>query len=254
MRRLFGLAGPMLLVCGLSVFVTWPQALLLNAQVAAHHDAFFSIWRLGWIAHALRTTPLHIFDANIFHPAKGTLAFSDATMLEGLLGAPLFWVGLSPVLIYNLLLLAGFVGSGLGMFVLARHLTRATGPSLAAAAIFTMLPYRIEHVMHLELQWAMFIPLTFWAMHRAVEGSSWRWGIMAGLFLWLQILACVYYGGVPRDDARGVRAGPSPVDGTRTRHPCPSTGGSRGDRRGSASLFLSRSRTGLRHSTSAAAP
>ena len=193
-RRLSGIAGATLVVTALSVFVTWPQALFLSSHLAAHHDAYFSIWRIAWIAHALATSPLTIFDANIFHPATATLAYSDATMLEGLVGAPLLWAGLPPTLVYNLLLLGGFIGSGVAMFVLARHLTGRTGPSLVAAAIFTMLPYRIEHFMHLELQWAMFVPLTFWALHRAVESTSWRWGALAGLFLWLQVLACVYYG------------------------------------------------------------
>ncbi len=192
--RFSGVAGATLVMTALSVFVTWPQALFLSSQLAAHHDAYFSIWRITWIAHALTTSPLAIFDANIFHPAAATLAYSDATMLEGLVGAPLLWAGLPPTLVYNVLLLGGFVGSGVAMFVLARHLTARTGPSLVAAAIFTMLPYRIEHFMHLELQWAMFIPLTFWALHRAVESNSWRWGAQAGLFLWLQVLACVYYG------------------------------------------------------------
>ncbi len=193
-RRLSGLTGATLVVTALSVFVTWPQALFLSSRLAAHHDAYFSIWRLAWVAHALATSPLTIFDANIFHPATATLAYSDATMLEGVVGAPLLWAGFPPTLVYNLLLLGGIAGSGVAMFVLARHLTGRAGPSLVAAAIFTMLPYRIEHFMHLELQWAMFIPLTFWALHRAVEATSWRWGALAGLFLWLQVLACVYYG------------------------------------------------------------
>ena len=193
-RRLSGLAGATLAMTALSIFVTWPQALFLSSQLAAHHDAYFSIWRIAWIAHVLATSPLTIFDANIFSPATATLAYSDATMLEGLVGAPLLWAGLPPTLVYNLLLLGGFAGSGVAMFVLARHLTARTAPSLVAAAIFTMLPYRIEHFMHLELQWAMFIPLAFWALHRAVESMSWRWGVLAGLFLWLQVLACVYYG------------------------------------------------------------
>src|SRR5258707_7298499 len=80
------------------------------------------------------------------------------------------------------------------MFVLARHVTGATGPALVAAAIFTMAPYRIEHMMHLELQWAMFVPLTFWALHRAIDDRSWKFGILAGLGFWLQLLSCVYYG------------------------------------------------------------
>ncbi|MEQ1912865.1 MAG: hypothetical protein ABMA15_28880, partial [Vicinamibacterales bacterium] len=75
-----------------------------------------------------------------------------------------------------------------------RHLTGSVVPSLVAAAVFTMLPYRIEHVMHLELQWTMFVPLTWWALHRSMESGSWRWGATAGVFFWLQVLSCVYYG------------------------------------------------------------
>lgn len=192
--RTASIIGGFAFACVLTIFTTWPQAQHLSTAIAAHHDAQFSIWRLAWVAHALTTNPLHLFDANIFHPATHTLAYSDATMLQALIGAPLFWAGLPPALVYNVLLLAGFAGSGLAMFVLARHLTGATGPSLVASAIFTMLPYRVEHFMHLELQWAMFIPLTLWALHRAVETVSWKWGVLAGVCLWLQVLSCVYYG------------------------------------------------------------
>ena len=48
--------------------------------------------------------------------------------------------------------------------------------------------------MHLELQWAMFVPFTFWALHRAIDDRSWRFGILAGLVFWLQLLSCVSYG------------------------------------------------------------
>ena len=135
-----------------------------------------------------------MFDANIFYPAKGTLAYSDATLLQGVLGAPLFWAGVSPTVIYNVLLGAGFTLSGAAMFVLARHLTESTPSSLVAVVIFVMLPYRVEHLMHLELQWALFIPLTFWAAHRTAESGQWRHALLAGLFVWLQFLASIYYG------------------------------------------------------------
>jgi len=152
------------------------------------------MWRLAWIAHALRTNPRHLFDANIFYPEVRTLAYSDATLLEGAIAAPLLWAGVGPVLVYNLLLLGGFAGSGLGMFVLARYLTRSTGAALVSAVIFMLAPYRIEHYMHLELQWAMWMPLAFWAVHRAIDESSWKFGGLAGVFVSLQLLSCVYYG------------------------------------------------------------
>ena len=57
-----------------------------------------------------------------------------------------------------------------------------------------MVPYRVEHFEHLELQWTCFIPLTFLAVHRAFEGPSIRQGLLAGVLVWLQLMACVYYG------------------------------------------------------------
>jgi hypothetical protein len=177
-----------------AVFLTWPQATSVTSLVASHHDTLFSIWRLSWVAHALQTDPRHLFDANIFHPESGTLAYSDAMLLEGFLAAPLIWGGLSTVTAYNLLLLGGIAACGVAMFVLARHLTGTTAPALVAAAVFTMAPYRTEHFMHLELQWAMWMPLMFWAIHRAVD-QRWPLGaLLTGLFLWLQMLSSVYYG------------------------------------------------------------
>lgn len=193
-RPALGFGGAVLLTTVLAAIVTWPQAADMSGTFVAHHDVFFSIWRISWIAHALATSPTHLLDGNIFYPATGTLTYSDAMLLQGVLAAPLLWAGLSPTLTYNLLLLAGFAGSGLGAFVLTRYLTGATGPALVAAAAFTTMPYRIEHVMHLELQWAMWIPLTLWAMHRTVETGSWRWGIWTGVFFFLQVISCVYYG------------------------------------------------------------
>jgi hypothetical protein len=178
------------LVC----FLTWPQCLHLATRVASHDDGLFSPWRLAWIAHALRTDPARLYDANIFHPARGALANSDAVILQGALGSPFLWAGASPVAVYNVLLLAGIVTSGLAMFVLARHLIGNDYAALVAAAVFMMVPYRVEHFEHLELQWACFIPLTFWAVHRAFEGPSLRHGVLAGVLGWLQLIACVYYG------------------------------------------------------------
>jgi hypothetical protein len=182
------------LLVGFACYLTWPQCLYLATRVASHDDAFFSTWRVAWIAHALRTDPSRLYDANIFYPDRGTLANSDAVILEGALGSPFLWAGASPVVVYNLLLLGGIVASGLGMFLLARHLTGDSLAGLVAAAVFMMVPYRVEHFEHLELQWTCFIPLSFWAIHKAFDESSFVHGLLAGALVWLQLIACVYYG------------------------------------------------------------
>lgn len=177
-----------------TLFLTWPQCLYLGTRIASHNDPYFSMWRLAWIAHALGTDPHHLYDANIFYPEPRTLAYSDATLLQGALATPLLWAGWRLVGVYNVLLLGGIAASGVGMFVLVRYLTGNVGAALVSAACFTLVPYRIEHYMHLELQWTMWIPLTFWATHRAFAEQSWRWGALTGVLLWLQVLSCVYYG------------------------------------------------------------
>lgn len=187
-------AAPGLVIVLLTAMVTWPQGFHLSTRIAAHNDALFSIWRLAWVAQGLATDPRHLFDANIFHPAANTLSFSDAMLLQGVLAAPLFWAGVSPILIYNVLLVGGIALSGFAMFVLARHVTGSHRAALVSGVIFTVAPYRIEHFMHLELQWAMWMPLAFWAIHRTFETRAWRFGLLAGLFVWLQLLSSVYYG------------------------------------------------------------
>jgi len=192
-RRLLPLLGAALFAGAVTIVLTWPNVLQPH-KVADHYDPYFSVWRLGHIAHALTRWPIALFDGNIFYPAKNTLAYSDAMLLEGLVAAPMLWAHISPSLAYNIVLLLGFIGSGVGMFVLARHLTGSVGAALVAPSVFTAMPYRIEHLMHLELQWAMFIPLSMWAVHRTMESGQWRHGLLVGLFLWLQFLSCVYYG------------------------------------------------------------
>jgi hypothetical protein len=190
----YPLLSAVALLSALTVIVTWPVALHLGTRVPGHDDPLFSIWRLSWIAHALTQDPRYLFDANIFYPHARTLAYSDAMLLEGIIAAPFLWAQVNPVLVYNLMFLAGIVSSGAGMFVLARYLTGDVRAALVAAAVFTLAPYRIEHFIHLELQWTVWMPLTLWAMHRTFDEGTVRFGVLTGLFIWLQILSCVYYG------------------------------------------------------------
>jgi hypothetical protein len=188
------LAKALVLLAALTIFLTWPQALHLGSETARHDDTLFSIWRLSWVAHALSDQSARLFDANIFYPQLRTLANSDAMLFQAFLAAPWLWAQANPVLVYNLLLLGGIVLSGLGMFVLARYLMNDVDAALVSAAIFTLVPYRVEHFMHLELQWTVWMPLTFWAAHRAYNESSVRFGALVGVFLSLQMLSSIYYG------------------------------------------------------------
>jgi hypothetical protein len=178
----------------LTAAMTWPQALELSSAAAPHHDVYFNLWRLRWFAHALITPSARLFDANIFSPETGTLALSDAMLVEGMAGAPLLWMGMKPVLAHNLLLLGAMAGSGVAMFALARYLTGSRAAGIIAGIVFAFAPYRFEHAMHMELQWAMWMPLAFLALHRTFETGKWKFGLATGACLALQMLSSIYYG------------------------------------------------------------
>lgn len=178
----------------LTIAMTWPMARHLTTEAVNHDDVYFNLWRLKWFAHAMTTPGAHLFDTNIFYPARHTFAFSDAMLVEDALAAPLLWLHLEPVLVHNLLLLAAIGLSGIAMCALAYHLTRSAAAGAIAGMVFAFAPYRFEHLMHLELQWVMWSPLAFLFLHRTVETGKWREGAATGICLSLQMLSSIYYG------------------------------------------------------------
>jgi len=187
------LSRALLLFAVLTIIVTWPQAIRFDS-IPDNVDAYFNLWRLGWIAHQLVADPRHLFDGNIFYPEKHTLAYSDAVLAEGAIALSFIRAGVPIVYVYNALVLGSFVACGLGAFLLVRRLTGAVQPAILAGLVFAFAPYRFDHYYHLELLWAHWMPLTFWMVHRTLDGGRLGDGIGAGSFVALQILSSIYYG------------------------------------------------------------
>jgi hypothetical protein len=178
----------------LTAVMTWPQVAHLGTEASHHEDVFFNMWRLGWVAHALATSPARVLDGNIFYPEPRTLTYSDAMPVESIVATPLLWAGVQPVLVHNLMLLGGIVLSAAGMFVLAASLTGSTAAGVTAGIVFAFVPYRFDHYMHLELQWTVWIPWAFWALHKMFDSGSLGDAALLGLFTALQFMSSVYYG------------------------------------------------------------
>jgi len=176
----------------LALINTFPLILHPGTTIGEHGDAYFSVWRLAWVAHQLRTDPRHLFDANIYYPHHDTLAYSDAMILPGVALAPLNWMGVNPVLIYNLTLVGAFAASGLCAYLLVRELTGSAAAGFLGGILFAFSPHRAEHFNHLELQFAFWIPLAILAWHRAVAAN--RGFLMVGALASAQILCSIYHG------------------------------------------------------------
>jgi hypothetical protein len=183
-----------------AVLMAGATALLLQDQVAMitgvrdRGDPMFSMWRVAWVAHQLVTDPLHLFDANLFHPATNTFAYSDAMVLPGLLSAPVLWAGAPVAIVHGVLYLASFFVAGLSMFWLAKRVTGLAGPALVAGVLFAFYPYRFATYSHLEMQGIFLMPAALLFLLRLLETGSLRDGVLLGLSVTAQTLWSLYLG------------------------------------------------------------
>ncbi len=67
----------------LTVAMTWPQARYATDRVSDPGDPLLNTWALAWVAHQLPYSPAHVFDGNIFHPERRTLAYSESLLAPG---------------------------------------------------------------------------------------------------------------------------------------------------------------------------
>jgi hypothetical protein len=177
----------------LTLMMTWQQ-LASPFAVGDTGDPLFSIWRLSWVAHQLPRDPLRLFDGNIFYPELRTLAYSDAMLATALMAAPLLWLGVHQVLVYNVVLLVSFAASGIAMYALVRALTGDRAAAFVAGVAFAFYPFRFEHYSHLELQVTFWMPLALLMMHRTMATGRARDGAVTGLLVALQTLSSLYCG------------------------------------------------------------
>lgn len=132
-------------------------------------DPTLQAWQVAWAAHALTTDPSRLWDANVFYPEAGTLAYSDS--LLGYLPLGLVGTGLdAAVLRYNVLFVLAFALASLGTYALVRQLGAGRVAAGAAAVAFAYAPWRYGHVGHLNVLSSGGIPL---ALAMLARGHGW---------------------------------------------------------------------------------
>jgi hypothetical protein len=170
----------------LAVIHTWPLA-LHPARYSRNDNADTQLneWILAWVAHQLPRDPAHLFEANIFYPAHDALAFSEPLIVPALMGAPLAWLGASPVLVYNLVLLAGFALTAFVTCVLVREWTDSIVAGLVAGSLFAFNTHTLTRLAHVQAIHIYGLPLALLAIDRILRDGSWRaaWLLVGALAL-----------------------------------------------------------------------
>lgn len=150
----------------LTLAATWP----LPAQVRTHlistgPDPDLYMWTLGWDAFAFLHRPFSIFDANIFFPARHTLAYSENLIGAALPVAPWIWITGDLAAASNLAQLLSIFLSGLGACVLARRLGLSPGAALVAGVIYGFAPARLLRMPQVHVTSIHWIPWCLASLH-----------------------------------------------------------------------------------------
>jgi hypothetical protein len=150
MRR-WGRVSVLAVCLVLAIVHTWPLGLSpAKDSLNENADAQLNEWILAWVEHQLPRDPRHLFDANIFYPAHDALAFSEPLIVPALMGAPIAWLGGSPVLVYNLVLIAGFTLTAFATCVLVEAWTGSTIAGLIAGSLFAFNTHTLTRLAHIQ--------------------------------------------------------------------------------------------------------
>jgi hypothetical protein len=183
--------GAVVLAC---VF-TYPYIVHFNdAGRLDTNDGRWSIWVVSWVAHVLTSDPSHLFRANIFYPHANALAFSEANIVEGVIGAPVWLATRNPYTTHNFVFLFAFALSFVTTYYLIRRLTGDRRAAIIAGVLFAFCPFAFARQAHVQLLMVGFLPWAMLAWHRFIDRTSMARAVELGLVLTTTGLACAYYG------------------------------------------------------------
>jgi hypothetical protein len=143
----------------LAVALTWPLARGLDHAVSDPGDPLLNAFILDWDLYAFTHAPLKLFDAPILYPGKYPLAYSENMVGTALLLLPFHLFRVTPIALHNIAMLLGFALSGYGAFVLARMITRSTLPALTAGVLYGFVPFKWDHLSHVQIISSEWLPL-----------------------------------------------------------------------------------------------
>ncbi len=159
MRRAGREAAVFVFYLVLAMAMTWPLTRELSTALSDLGDPVHNAWILDWVGYALTHAPLDLYHAPLYYPGRWVLAYGENLIGVALLVLPFHIAGASPIALHNLAMLIGFALSGYGMFVLARLIVRSTAAALVAGVIFAFVPFKFDHLSHLQIITSGWLPL-----------------------------------------------------------------------------------------------
>src|SRR4051794_38988875 len=180
--------------CLVAVAATWPLARHPASTLPDLGDPLDSAWRLSWPVHQILHDPRHLLDANTYYPFDTTYLFDELLLGVAIVVAPVILLTHNGILAVNVALLLAFAMNGIAMYLLGRHLTGHQVAAAAGALVFAVAPFRLQHIGHVGLSTAFWLPLALLFLDRLLLKPRWRDAVLFGFCAAFQALSAQYYG------------------------------------------------------------
>ncbi len=167
-----------------------PTGLALGHERA---DTWNHVWGYGHVAGALASGQSPLDAPGVGFPTPGRVYFVD--LLGALITLPVGWT-LGAVAAFNTALWGNLVLSGVGAWLLARHVTRSEPGAVLAGVVYLLSPHVLGQLHNgiSETVATGWIPLAVLAWMRLIEAPTRRRGCWWGAAVGLSGLANWYYG------------------------------------------------------------
>jgi len=157
----------------LTVVMTWPIARGLTRDIPADlGDSLLVMGILAWVSEGVVAIARgdmafgDVWNANFFHPTPLSLTFSEHFIPQAVQGLPAYLATGNILLAYNLVFLATFALSGLGMFLFVRELTGSARAAFVAGLFYAFFPYRLGQFPHLQTLSSQWMPFALYGFRR----------------------------------------------------------------------------------------
>lgn len=181
-RTVVAYVGVFLIYTLLTLAMTWPMVTRLNTHlIGTGDDMWVHYWNNWWVKRVLQEGGSVYYTNLLFHPTGVSLIHHNFAWFNIALGLVLEPI-VGGIVAYNLTHLIHIPLCGLGMFVLARRLTKSNEIAFLSGLVYAFWPYRMLDTDHPNTIATEGFPLLMLALLNLVEGKRpLRDGVIAGL-------------------------------------------------------------------------
>ncbi len=181
------------LYTALTLIYFWPLPRLWSDHLGPDlGDPLFNLYVLKWGAHQIQLGLPDVWNANMFYPTKGALAFSDHLLGPAAQLALFLLVIPNAIAGYNFLLLTSFIGSALAVCWVLRRAGLSWAAAVLGGMMYAFSSFRLSQTTHLQVVIAQWIPLTLWFWDRLLAERTAKNAVLFLVFYLLNLSGGCY--------------------------------------------------------------